>query len=101
LSLEKGSVTPLLLVTMRLAVSTVVKRFWHSGHCLRRRIEEPSSEVRESITLESEFLQNGQCISSLFRNESGPLHREPASLRSRRTRISGSLLAQVPTLNNR
>ena len=36
-----------------LAVSVVENRRPHSGHCLRRRIESPSSLVRESMTRES------------------------------------------------
>jgi hypothetical protein len=47
---------------VRLAVTVVLKRIVHSGHCLRRRIDEPSSEVRESVTRESGKRQNGQNI---------------------------------------
>src|SRR5690606_31482207 len=56
-----GSVIPERFTTDRLAVSIVVNRRWHSGHCRRRRIEVPSSDVRESTTLESPCRQNGQC----------------------------------------
>jgi hypothetical protein len=49
-------------MTLRLAVSMVEKRRPHSGHCLRRRIESPSSEVRESTTRESGWRQKGQNI---------------------------------------
>jgi hypothetical protein len=45
-----GSTIPLRLMTLRLAVSVVVKRPPHCGHCRRRRMARPSSEVRESIT---------------------------------------------------
>ena len=48
-----GSVTPERLTTDRLAVSTVENLRLHSGHCRRRRMEAPSSEVRESTTRES------------------------------------------------
>jgi hypothetical protein len=40
-------------MTVRLAVSTVVKRRPHSGHCRRRRIDVPSSAALESTTRES------------------------------------------------
>jgi hypothetical protein len=40
-----------------------VKRRPHSGHCRRRRMLEPSSVARESMTRESVWRQNGQCIS--------------------------------------
>src|SRR5690625_4554215 len=56
-----GSMTPDRLTTERLDVSMVVKRRWQAVHSRRRRIAEPSSAVRESITLESAFRQNGQC----------------------------------------
>ncbi|GAA3618222.1 hypothetical protein GCM10022199_23350 [Marihabitans asiaticum] len=39
----------------------MVKRREHSGHCRRRRIEDPSSAVRESMTRESVCRQKGQC----------------------------------------
>jgi hypothetical protein len=48
-------------MTISAAVSTVVKRRLQSGHCLRRRIELPSSVVRLSTTRLSECLQKGQC----------------------------------------
>ena len=48
-----GSVAPERLTTVRLAVSTVVNRRPHSGHCRRRRIAVPSSVARESTTRES------------------------------------------------
>ena len=48
-----GSATPLRLITLRLAVSVVENRRPHSGHCRRRRMESPSSLVRESMTRES------------------------------------------------
>jgi hypothetical protein len=66
-SLENGSVTPDRFTTERLAVSIVVNRFIHLGHCLRRRIADPSSDVRESTTRESGCLQNGQCTSCSYR----------------------------------
>src|SRR5699024_8316666 len=56
-----GSVAPDRLTTERLAVSTVVKRRLHWGHWRRRRIDDPSSEVRESTTRESPWRQKGQC----------------------------------------
>ena len=56
-----GSVAPERLTTLRLAVSTVVKRRLHSGHWRRRRMLEPSSVVRLSMTRESVWRQNGQC----------------------------------------
>src|SRR5680860_1535486 len=62
LSRLNGSVAPERLTTVRLVVSTVVKRRPHSGHWRRRRIAAPSSAVRESTTRESEWRQNGQCI---------------------------------------
>ena len=55
-----GCTTPLRLTTLRVAVSVVLNRRPHSGHCRRRRIESPSSLVRESTTRESGYLQNGQ-----------------------------------------
>src|SRR3954452_17519617 len=55
-----GSLAPERLTTVRLAVSSVLNRRPHSGHCRRRRIAVPSSLLRESTTRESEFLQNGQ-----------------------------------------
>src|SRR5690242_15244489 len=55
-----GSLAPERLVTVRLAVSIVVKRRPHSGHWRRRRMELPSSVVRESMTRESVCRQNGQ-----------------------------------------
>ncbi len=55
-----GSTTPLRLITLRLAVSVVLKRRPHSGHCRRRRIDSPSSLVRESTTRESGWRQKGQ-----------------------------------------
>src|SRR5690606_18412173 len=62
LSRLNGSATPERLITIRLAVSVVEKRPPHSGHCLRRRMDRPSSLVRESMTRESECRQNGQCM---------------------------------------
>ncbi|GAA2864630.1 hypothetical protein GCM10010523_26170 [Paenarthrobacter ilicis] len=56
----KGSPTPERLMTDRLVVSTVVKRRPHSGHCLRLRMDVPSSAMRLSTTRESGFRQNGQ-----------------------------------------
>src|SRR5690606_8888899 len=53
--------TPDRLTTERLEVSMVVKRRWQSVHSRRRRMAEPSSAVRESMTRESAFRQNGQC----------------------------------------
>src|SRR5690349_22920517 len=58
----KDSITPERLMTFRLAVSIVENRPPHSGHCRRRRMLRPSSLVRESITRESAWRQNGQCI---------------------------------------
>ncbi len=55
-----GSDTPDRLTTVRLAVSTVLNRRPHCGHCRRRRIAVPSSALRESTTRESAFRQNGQ-----------------------------------------
>jgi hypothetical protein len=40
-------------MTDRLVASIVVKRLPHCGHWRRRRIDEPSSAVRESTTRES------------------------------------------------
>ena len=60
-----GSVAPERFTTERLAVSTVVNRRLHCGHCRRRRIDAPSSEVRESTTRESEWWQKGQCTPTL------------------------------------
>src|SRR3989337_695584 len=59
-----GSTTPLRFTTLRLAVSVVVNRRPHSGHCLRLRMESPSSLVRESMTRESGYRQKGQNIVS-------------------------------------
>jgi hypothetical protein len=42
-------------------VSIVEKRSPHDGHSRRRRMVEPSSETRESITRVSMFWQKGQC----------------------------------------
>jgi hypothetical protein len=50
LSRLKGSVTPLRFTTIKAAVSTVVNRRLQSGHWRLRRIELPSSVVRESTT---------------------------------------------------
>ena len=61
-SRENDSTTPFRLMTLRLAVSVVLNRRPHSGHCLRRRIASPSSLVRESITRVSGWRQNGQNI---------------------------------------
>ena len=66
LSRLNGSVAPERLVTVRLAVSTVVNRRPHSGHCRRRRIEVPSSVARLSTTRLSACRQNGQCIGGSF-----------------------------------
>jgi hypothetical protein len=55
-----GSLAPERFTTVRLAVSSVLNRRPHSGHCLRRRIAAPSSALRESTTRESVFRQNGQ-----------------------------------------
>jgi hypothetical protein len=49
------------LITISAALSTVVNRRPHSGQLRRRRIAVPSSELRESMTRLSEYLQNGQC----------------------------------------
>lgn len=57
--------TPLRFTTVSDAVSDVLKRMPHSGHWRLRRIDDPSSEVLESVTRESECLQNGQCIPGL------------------------------------
>ena len=57
-----GSVTPERLTTVRLAVSTVLKRRPHSGQTRRRRMATPSSVLRESTTRESAERQNGQFI---------------------------------------
>ena len=65
-----GSVAPERLTTVRLAVSTVVNRRPHSGHWRRRRMLEPSSVARESMTRESVWRQNGQCMWTPFRGGS-------------------------------
>ena len=57
----KGSAAPDRFVTVRLALSRVVKRRLHSGHWRRRRMALPSSVVRLSMTRESVCRQNGQC----------------------------------------
>ncbi len=57
-----GSVTPDRLTTVRLAVSTVLKRRPHCGQTRRRRMAQPSSVLRESTTRESAERQNGQFI---------------------------------------
>src|SRR6187455_2281094 len=54
--------TPDRLMTLRLAVSIVENRPPHSGHWRRRRMLSPSSLVRESMTRESGWRQNGQCM---------------------------------------
>ena len=59
-----GSITPDRLMTFRLAVSIVEKRPPHSGHWRRRRMLRPSSLVRESMTRESGWRQNGQCMAA-------------------------------------
>ncbi|GAB3884065.1 hypothetical protein GCM10028802_32490 [Terrabacter terrigena] len=41
----------------------MVKRRLHCGHWRRRRMQAPSSVVRESMTRESVWRQNGQCTS--------------------------------------
>jgi hypothetical protein len=51
---------PLRLITLRLAVSVVLNRRPHCGHCRLRRIARPSSLVRESMTRESGYRQKGQ-----------------------------------------
>ncbi len=63
-----GSITPLRFTTVSDAVSEVLKRMPHSGHWRLLRIDDPSSEVLESVTRESGFLQNGQCILGPFRS---------------------------------
>src|SRR5690606_32100494 len=57
-----GSTIPERLMTLRLAVSVVEKRRPHSGHWRRRRIDSPSSLVRESMTRLSGRRQKGQTI---------------------------------------
>jgi hypothetical protein len=61
-----GSVTPLRLMTARVASSTVVKRRPHSGQERRRRMTWPSSCSRESTTRESGLRQYGQRIEGLL-----------------------------------
>jgi hypothetical protein len=62
LSREKGSVTPLRLLTMSSTVSCVVNLRPHAGQVRLRRIAAPSSVERLSMTLVSGWRQNGQCI---------------------------------------
>ncbi len=57
-----GSVTPLRLMTARVASSTVVNRLPHSGQLRRRRMTWPSSCSRESTTRESGCRQYGHRI---------------------------------------
>ncbi|GDY57179.1 hypothetical protein SVIO_078020 [Streptomyces violaceusniger] len=74
LSRLKGSVTPLRLITMSDAVSTVVKRREQSGHWRRLRIEQPSSVVRLSTTRLSGCLQKGQCMTPIPPSPSKTAH---------------------------
>ncbi|GII71263.1 hypothetical protein Sme01_37390 [Sphaerisporangium melleum] len=53
MSREKGSVTPLRLLTISNTVSCVVNRRPHSGQVRRRRMAAPSSVERLSMTLVS------------------------------------------------
>jgi hypothetical protein len=69
------------LTTLRVAVSVVLNRRPHSGHCRRRRIESPSSLVRESTTRESGYLQNGQ---NMVGQAYGMRRRVPGQLRRKR-----------------
>src|SRR3954447_20885613 len=62
-----GSPAPERLITVRLVVSSVVKRRPHSEHWRRRRIAEPSSVTRLSTTRESGLRQNGQYMPHLLR----------------------------------
>ncbi|GAA2625535.1 hypothetical protein GCM10009863_45250 [Streptomyces axinellae] len=72
LSLLKGSVTPLRLITVSDAFSTVVKRREQWGHWRRRLIAAPSSAVRLSTTRLSGCRQKGQCIDSTLPGLSEP-----------------------------
>src|SRR5690606_41418013 len=66
------AVTAARWTTGRLPVSVVGERWLHSGHWRRRRIEEPSSDVRESTARESAGRQNGQCMAG---SSAGPADR--------------------------
>ncbi|GAA1493365.1 hypothetical protein GCM10009627_17110 [Curtobacterium herbarum] len=55
-----GSRTPLRFTTFNDAVSVVENRRPQFGHWRRRRMEVPSSLVRESTTRESGWRQKGQ-----------------------------------------
>lgn len=61
-SREKASITPLRLMTERLAVSSVDHLPEQSGHSRLRRTDNPSSDVRESMTRVSVNRQKGQNI---------------------------------------
>jgi hypothetical protein len=53
-------------MTLRLLVSSVVKRRLQAGHWRRLRMQAPSSVVLESMTRESVCRQNGQCTLDLL-----------------------------------
>src|SRR5699024_10062401 len=57
-----ASATPERIITLREALSNVVKSMSHDRHSQRKRIAEPSSSERESTTRHSSCRQNGQCI---------------------------------------
>src|SRR5699024_4837647 len=82
----KGSLTPDLFSTDSEAVSTVEKRREQCGHCRRRRIAAPSSDVRESTTRESGWRQDGQCVRQGYRPVAWA--RPPSSRHGRRRRIA-------------
>lgn len=64
---SNGSLRPSRLITRmsaRSISSYVVKRCWHTMHSRLRRIDAPSFETRESITLSSRLPHLGQRINA-------------------------------------
>ena len=55
-----GSLAPDRFTPVRLAVSRVLNRRPHSGHCRRRRMAAPAAVLREPTTRESAWRQKGQ-----------------------------------------
>ena len=81
LSRLKGSVTPLRFITRRTAFSIVVKRPPHLVHSRRRRMAAPASMMRESMTREWSWWQNGQYTACFQRlSWSGPMKKQVAPI---------------------
>src|SRR5689334_24610559 len=81
---SNGSRRPSLLTiagNLISTVSNVLKRSPHFSHSRRRRIVEPSSETRESITRVSSCWQKGQCIQSAEKGQCSAIDRKRLALR--------------------